>query len=226
MEEVFRKEYKYQILKSDFYRIKKHLEVLMKRDIHSGIDGYMVRSLYFDSIYDTDLYDNLDGLMEKRKIRLRIYSLDEDTVKLEYKCKSGSDGKKYLLRITRNQSEKMIKSDYHFLTELNHPLADTLYHRLQVGAYIPKTVVEYQRLAYIYPASDVRITFDTGMRATGTPFGFFSKELAYYPLYSTDRGVLEIKYNDFLPYPIKNIIESVNQLPVANSKYVQARFLN
>lgn len=81
VKQVFRKEIKYVILKSEFYRIRKHLDVLMKKDKHCDIDGYMVRSLYFDSLYNRDLYDTLDGNMEKQKIRLRIYSIQPSSLK-------------------------------------------------------------------------------------------------------------------------------------------------
>jgi hypothetical protein len=225
MADVFRKEVKYVILKSEFYRVKSHIEELLRRDQNSDMFGYMVRSLYFDSVYDNDLYDTLDGYMEKRKIRLRIYRLDQDVVKLEYKCKSGSDSRKYSLNITREQAKCMEKGDYSFLSQFAEPIAGTIYRRLIQGAYLPKTVVEYQRIAYQYPVSDVRVTFDTEIRTTGTPYGFLEKDLGYYYLMPTDRGVLEVKYNQFLPYPIKHIIESIDRLPTANSKYAQARII-
>lgn len=226
MAEVFRKEIKYVILKSEFYRIKNHIEELMEKDSNSNLFGYMVRSLYFDSLYDNDLYDTLDGNMEKRKIRLRIYNVNQKDVKLEYKCKSGSDVKKYSFNISKDQAKTMEQGDYEFLRDIDTPIARNMYQRLIQGVYLPKTVVEYQRIAYIYPASDVRVTFDFEIRTTGTPYGFFEKDLGCYYLMPTDRGVLEVKYNNFLPYPIKHIIEYIDRLPTANSKYAQARILN
>lgn len=226
MGDVFRKEIKYAVLKSEFYRIKKHLDSILEPDQNSSLLGYKVRSLYFDSLYDNDLYDTLDGNMEKRKIRLRIYNLEQEKVKLEYKCKSGSDVRKYSLNITREQAKGMEQGDYDFLRYINEPIANTIYQRLIKGSYSPKTVVEYQRIAYLYPVSDVRITFDTEIRATVTPYGFFEEDLGALYLMPTDRGVLEVKYNHFLPYPIKHLIEFIDRNSTANSKYAQARTIN
>ena len=43
----------------------------------------MVRSLYFDSLEDSDYYDKLDGVMNRKKIRLRIYEAGSDYVSPE-----------------------------------------------------------------------------------------------------------------------------------------------
>ncbi len=114
MEGFYRKEIKYALSQVDFLRLRKTLENYMEYDTFSGINGYKVRSLYFDSIDDRDLYDKLDGTMEKRKVRLRIYSYDAPTANLEYKCKSGSDSIKRKLKITRAEAQMMINCDYDF----------------------------------------------------------------------------------------------------------------
>ena len=52
MLDVSRRELKYLISLADMYSIKKKLSVVMNRDAHNGENGYLVRSLYFDSLYD------------------------------------------------------------------------------------------------------------------------------------------------------------------------------
>ena len=142
MRTVFRKEIKYVISRVEFLRLTKHLDVLMQRDTN-GVNGtYIVRSQYYDSLGDRDLYDNLDGVMEKRKIRVRIYSPDDQYAKLEYKCKSNTDGKKYSLTITREEALLMEKRKYGFLLDYEEPLAKTLYVKLMQGGYI----IDIQRI--------------------------------------------------------------------------------
>ena len=158
---VYRKEIKYVISWTDFYRVQKRLACFLTPDAYGGPDGYRVRSLYFDSITDRDLHDTLFGLMEKRKIRLRIYSPQDERVKLEYKCKSGTDGVKKTLTISRDQARQMMAGDYRFLREADDALSRQLYTRLLSGGYSPKSIVEYSRKAYLYPVGNVRITFDT-----------------------------------------------------------------
>ena len=91
METVFRKEIKYLISYREAMILQQKLDGIMERDTHGDHGRYFIRSQYYDSIDDQDLWDNLDGMYEKRKIRLRIYSLSDVTAKLEFKCKNGSD---------------------------------------------------------------------------------------------------------------------------------------
>ena len=44
------------------------------------------------------------------------------------------------------------------------------------NAYRPKSIVEYNRMAFAYPVSDLRITFDTSLRATVDPYGLFNEK--------------------------------------------------
>lgn len=220
---VFRKEIKYVIPICDYLKIKGKLEALLNKDKYGENGVYTVRSQYFDSITDCDLNDNLAGVMEKRKIRLRIYSPEDKNVKLEYKCKSNTDSVKQSLIITRQEAEYMQNHEYSFLLGYNGKLANQMYVRLNQGGYRPKTIVEYTRTAYSHPTSDIRITFDTNTAAMVNPYGFFDKDLNLTPVLHPDVGVLEIKYNDFLPSVFKEIIQTINASPQANSKYSQAR---
>lgn len=222
---VFRKEIKYVIPIAEYLRVQPLLESVLHRDKNGQQGTYTVRSQYYDSLHDADLSDNLSGVMEKRKIRLRIYSPQDKTVKLEYKCKSNTDGVKRSLLITRAEAQQIEQHQYSCLLARPEPLAQQLYVRMLRGGYRPKTIVTYLRTAYSYPASDVRVTFDTDMRGTATPYGLFAQELSGVPLLSAEVGVLEVKYNDYLPHPIKNLLRSIDALPQANSKYSQARML-
>lgn len=225
METVFRKEMKYVLNKIQFLRLRKHLDILMVKDKNGCNGTYMVRSQYYDSLGNQDLYDNLDGVMEKRKIRIRTYSTEAESVKLEYKCKSNLDGKKYSLEITREQAIMMENHQYEFLLSHKEDLAKHLYIKMKRGGYTPKTIVEYERTAYLHPINDIRITFDTNIKGTINPYGIFSKSLSYIPLIQGENGILEVKYNDFIPSILKQVIQEVDSLPEANSKYSNARIL-
>lgn len=88
---------------------------------------------------------------------------------------------------------------------------------------MPKTIVEYKRMAYRFPASDVRITFDTDIRAGVNPYGIFAANPANVPLLHADKGILEIKYNDFFPSALKPLLVSLDNVAEAYSKYSTAR---
>lgn len=223
MTAIFRKELKYVITEEVYLRIQPMLEAVMMPDEHSINGSYMVRSQYYDSLTDADLWDNLDGVLEKRKIRVRIYSTDDMYAKLEYKCKNGSDGIKYSLQLTRDEVLMLERHQYDFLLEREEELAKRLYVKMTEQVYLPKTIVEYQRTAYTYPISDVRVTFDRSLRGSVNPYGIFEKEPFYIPLMSPDKGVLEVKYNDFFPSALKPLLESVDSVAESYSKYSMSR---
>ena len=69
----------------------------------------------------------------------------------------------------------------------------------------------------------MRITFDRNLRGTINPYGIFDEEPMYYPLLNSDKGVLEIKYNDFFPAELKALLVSLKDTPEAFSKYSTSR---
>ena len=226
METVFRKEIKYLISHREAMRLQQKLDGMMERDVHGDHGRYFIRSQYYDSIDDQDLWDNLDGMYEKRKIRLRIYSLSDVSAKLEFKCKNGLDGVKYSLPISRAEALRMEQGDASFLLDYETELAMRLYLRITQGCYRPKTIIDYQRLAFAYPAGDVRITFDTDIRGTLYPYGLFEEigtdALA---LGSTEQVLMEVKYTGFLPDMIAETLKKADELSTSHSKYSRARMM-
>lgn len=225
MLDVFRNEIKYIIPYEKALKMSGILDQILQRDSYGEEGRYIVRSQYYDSLDDQDLFDNLQGVMEKRKIRLRIYAPDTEKVKLEYKCKSNTSGRKLSMTITREEARQMEQSQYDWLLKREEELASFLYVKMERSIYMPKTIVEYNRLAYTSPVSNVRITFDTNLRGTQTPYGLFEYHPPYLPLLNDELAVMEVKFDHFLPEPIRHIIDGLNSVAEANSKYSGARML-
>ena len=225
MLEVFRKEVKYSVSTTDFYRIRPMLDAVMNMDAHGGTGGYEVRSLYFDSAWDTDLTDVLSGLLSKQKVRLRAYGADAETYKLEYKCKTGGDSTKKSLTVSRRDARRMIALRYDFLKELQSPVATELYGRMRANAYQPRVVVVYRRIAYTAALNDVRVTFDYDVGASFDPLDLFDAGAVFEPVGAPGSGVLEVKYNRFLPGYLQAALCGLDGSPAANSKYAQARLV-
>ena len=222
MNTVFRKEIKYLIPRYSALSLQRELDKIMERDQHGDHGNYFIRSQYFDSLYDRDLADNLDGLYDKRKIRLRVYGLDAPVAKLEYKCKNGEDSVKYSLTIPREEALQMEQGDISFLLHYDQELATRLYLRMTEGVYRPKAIIDYQRLAFACPAGDVRITFDTDIRGAGYPYGLF-EPVSTNALSSPEQVLMEVKYTGILPEVICQTLKQADDLPTSNSKYAIAR---
>ena len=81
------------------------LSKLMEMDVNcKELEGYRVRSLYFDSIDDECLYQKQSGDLLRKKIRLRTYGDDAiNTVKFEIKRKHGQIVKKDSVTISKKR---------------------------------------------------------------------------------------------------------------------------
>lgn len=223
MLDVSRKELKYLISPQEVSSLKEKLAAVMQVDIHGGREGYRVRSLYFDSLFDSDFEDKVAGYDKRQKVRLRVYDPSDQKVKLELKKKTGSTQRKCSLIISRDEAKRMIKGDYTFLMERPETMAHQLYTFMLTKCYRPKCVVEYDRLAYFREENDIRVTFDGNLRATEADFDIFNEHLILYPVTPPGEVTMEVKYNGFLYSYIKKIINQANRMQISNSKYCRAR---
>lgn len=220
---VSREEKKFLISLEEF-RSKSHfLDGLMIQDEHNGIDGYIIRSLYFDTVFDDDFFEKLEGLELRRKIRLRIYDPKHDFAFLEMKQKQGAAQRKRSLRMTKADAEALIHGHYEVLLKYDEDFARECYGLMQCRCYRPKTIVQYNRKAYIAKENKIRITFDNNIVATEANFDLFSEELVMYPVLDKFNVVLEVKFNGFLLDYIRQFINSINKSELSVSKYALAR---
>lgn len=226
MIDVSRKEIKYVVNLQETARLKRRLAPLMKEDPHNGINGYVVRSLYFDTPFDTDFEEKVDGYDNRKKIRLRVYDPEAGSAKLELKEKSGTAQRKRSLLLTRTEAEQMIRGGYGFLKEREEELASWLYVTLTSKCYRPKCIVEYDRFAYYLDYNETRVTFDAGLRAGEGNYNIFDKNPVLYPVSGRGEATLEVKYSGFLFTCIKNELTPYEKMAVSNSKYCRARMVS
>ena len=112
MNRVFREEKKFLISLPEALQISSRLSQVMLEDAHNGIHGYRIRSLYFDTIDDTDYYEKAAGVELRRKLRLRCYDPAADFAMLEMKQKQGASQLKRSLRVTREDAQTLTRGDY------------------------------------------------------------------------------------------------------------------
>ena len=218
MAKVLRKEMKYLLPIKNALRLEKYFRGFLELDNHGDHGGYFIRSQYYDSLYNRDLNDNLAGLHGKKKIRLRIYSLSDAMVKLELKSKQGADSAKLTLSISREEALSMEQGDFSFLLDYNNELALHIYLLMMEGCYRPKVLIDYNRLAFFYPAGDVRVTFDRDIRVAPCAYGLFEDNMGL-ALDMEERVLMEVKYTGFLPETIGNVLMEADTLFTSHSKY-------
>ena len=223
MNEVLRQEKKLLITLDQMYQISANAEKFLMPDPHNFADGYLIRSLYFDTIDERDYMEKEEGVEIRRKIRLRTYGPDYSFGVLEMKQKQGPMQKKRSLKLSKQDSEQLIKGNYSVLLNYNEPFAAECYAYMNLHAYLPKSIVEYRRKAYIAKENKIRITFDHHIVATESNFNLFDAKLQQNPVLNPQLCVLEVKYNGFLLSYIKDLLWDVNKSETSVSKYSLSR---
>lgn len=223
MNEVYRKEKKFLINMQEHRKYLAWLEKIMIQDKHNGKDGYNIRSLYFDTINDTDYEGKELGIQVRRKIRLRCYDPNQDFAMLEIKQKDGEYQLKRSLRMNREDSIELIKGNYEVLLKYKEPFAAECYAIMQMHCYRPKAIVEYKRKAFIAKENKIRITFDYDIKTNEVNYNIFDEKLVLNKVFSETNTVLEVKYNGFLLSYIKDLIAKVDRGETSVSKYCISR---
>lgn len=220
---VLRQEEKYPLNLQEAIQFSYRFSQLLMPDRNSANGSYMVRSLYFDTADDQDFFDKLTEQNIRRKIRLRIYSPNAETAKLEMKQKNGNYQRKRSLLISREDALKLIDGETSVLLKYSEDFAAELFGVMTKECYRPKSIVEYQRRAFMARENNIRLTFDTQLRATESSFDLFSPNLPMTPVLGADKAIFEVKYNGFMLGYIAEIISNVNRRRISSSKYCLSR---
>lgn len=223
MNKVLREEKKFLISVDEFIALSHSVGQVMISDPHNGTHGYIIRSLYFDTVYDNDYFEKADGVELRRKIRLRCYNPNDDYAMLEMKQKQGANQMKRSLRVSRTDAVELTKGNYAPLLKYSEPFAAECYGLMNYKCYLPKTIVEYNRKAFIAKENKIRITFDNNIVSTESSFDLFDPHLNMNPVLDKYDVVLEVKFNGFLLGYIKELINPANRSELSVSKYVLAR---
>lgn len=220
---VLRQERKFLIHTEQYYRFSRQLKQMLKEDIHNGTDGYLVRSLYFDTMQDKDYQEKLSGIEYRRKIRMRLYSPDSPVAYLEMKQKQGANQRKRSLAVPKEDALEVMKGHYEVLLGYRDAFAAECYGIMKTQCYIPRVIVEYDRMAFICQENNTRITFDRNIRSSVMTGTLFAQDAKCVPALHPGAVVLEVKYDHFLLSYVKKALQTVNKSEVSVSKYVTAR---
>ncbi|SFA83108.1 polyphosphate polymerase domain-containing protein [Clostridium frigidicarnis] len=223
-ETKFRHEMKHYINMCDYVAISNRLRKIMHLDKNANSHReYKIRSLYFDNLRDKVLMEKINGINRREKFRIRFYNDDYSFIRLEKKSKINGLCNKVSEKISVDQCERLIKGDINFLNDSEKPLFVELYSKMKGDLLKPKTIVDYTREAYIYPVGNVRITFDKSIRTGINSTDLFNENLPTIGVVDSRCIVLEVKYDEFLPEIIQDIIQTNNRRATAISKYAASR---
>ena len=220
---MYRVEDKYNCSEADMTVAQSRIAAVLKKDDNQSKGSYKVTSVYFDDLADTHLSDTAGGYAQREKYRIRIYNGSFDIIKLEVKSKLYNRVEKKSTLITYEEMKellagKRIRGGYQSLED---PV--TLFNLgIAERGLRPKITVEYDRYAYVYEAGNVRITFDRNIRSS-REIEQFGERSAEYVFLKENSRVIEVKYDEFFPAFLAQLLETGNMIQSSCSKYKLCR---
>ena len=227
----YRVEDKYIVYEDQIAYLRERLKDLMVRDAHSENGSYLIRSIYFDDIRDSALYEIESGIDNRTKIRIRSYNADDSFIRLEEKSKKSGFTHKESAMISKETvrgliehpslaqapqaSSYLLKEDGFLFRKVFASMNSRLLH--------PVNIVEYEREAFVEKNGNVRITFDKNIGVSRDVGRFFDRDIHAIPTMETGAHILEVKYDELLPDYIRKIVDFGSLQKTALSKYYYAR---
>lgn len=220
----YRHELKFKISNSAAEVLKQKLSLILKKDKNAYYsDGsYLIKSLYFDDLDSTSYYEKMDGVLYRKKYRIRIYNNNDEFIRLEKKMKHNTYTAKEQILISKDIYSKILNGK---LDEIDSStgLLEEFITNSKTKHLVPSVIVLYHRIAFTYPISEVRITFDSHIQSGLYNYDLFDKEVPMYDVSEPGKQVLEVKFNEVLPLHIANILNDIPSCKEAVSKFAICR---
>lgn len=217
----FRHEWKYEISYLDMLTLRQRLRAVAQADRHAADGKYLIRSLYFDTPSDRALREKLNGVSRREKFRIRYYNGDTSVIHLEKKSKLAGLGNKQSAALSVPEVSAILRGDLAWMPGSGSPLVRELFSKMRTEQLRPRTIVDYTREPYIYPAGNVRVTLDYDIRTGLSRTDFLN------PGVTIPAGgapiILEVKWDAFLPAVIRDAIQLEGRRACSFSKYAQCR---
>lgn len=218
----FRNEWKHEITPADRMLLKQRLSVLLKPDRHAKDGLYYIRSLYFDDLHNTALYEKIDGVNQRDKYRLRYYNGDTSYIVLERKSKINGLCQKKSVHISEHDVALLCENRIISVTELENPEVRKLYAEMKSKGLRPRTIVDYTRIPFTYGPGNVRVTIDYDIRCGVLTTDFLNPDCITTPVPGSPI-ILEVKWDAFLPDLVRNAVGLPSRRAAAFSKYAACR---
>jgi hypothetical protein len=225
-------------LGSPRYEIKLHCEPYHLEQLHAWVRVHpehwrvtypsrQVNNLYFDTHDYKSLNDNLGGVSSRRKLRLRWYGREPETIaaaQLELKCKEGMVGWKetWLLDTSAEGSRQTLDLPHQSWSALRQAIqnaTDPRAHLWMARFCYPVLINHYQRAYYATADQAVRLTIDSKLHCYDQRFSAHPNTRRPSPV--PDRVIVELKAER---QHYSRLVNLLAQFPIRMdrySKYVQ-----
>lgn len=216
---MFRVEDKFLISASEALVLQNKLIAVGMAPDRNSIEGcYNITSVYFDDMEDRDYHDTLSGIPKRSKCRIRWYNGSFDLIRLEYKDKLYNRISKSSDKIKFEEFANIMNGDN--IEDRESKVFSRFYVDRVTRNIKPKVIITYDRNAFVLKTGNVRITFDTNLRAVKATNDFIDQIDKYETFWELDGYyILEVKYDEFLPDYVAQVLDCGNMNVVSFSKY-------
>jgi len=217
----YRNEWKYCCTNTELAQVEQRIGAVLAKDVHAGSDGrYGVHSLYFDDLTNACAAETEAGNGLRFKYRIRYYECNPDFLRLERKEKRYGGCWKDSCRISREEYEALVSGDVSGLLYTDdRPLLRRFAVDILARGFAPKVIVDYERIAYVEPITNVRVTLDLNIAVSKECPRFLYGDYLRVPLLQQNQHVLEVKFDDILPGYIKQSVYGCSLQQRSFSKY-------
>ncbi|MDC1399960.1 VTC domain-containing protein [Gammaproteobacteria bacterium] len=187
----FRSEVKFRHTKAEVYRLKAQLK---SQGMKLLFPSRIINSIYFDNAGWTMFHESNEGVMPRKKFRLRTYEGAHERCLFELKVSSPEGRYKESKVINPETSRNLLEKGKYFAG---------------YGLCTPRIQITYQRGYYQF--EDLRLTFDTNLRYS---------QYGQVKSYADEEAVMEAKFEH--GGSCNSIYSSVHLVPSRFSKYERA----
>ena len=218
--EQYRHELKYLISYPEYEELRIRMLPYFSLDPNARDGEYTIRSLYFDDYWNSAYEEKTMGILARRKYRIRIYNYSDKSIKLERKKKVDKYIYKEAASLSKDEFYRILDGDYSFLLESDDQLLREFYIECISNVMRPRVIVDYERTPFIMDEGTVRITYDKRVRAAIGGYDIFDDSLTTLSAIDNDKLIMEVKYTEFLPQIVRNMVPPRSSELTAASKFV------
>lgn len=216
-------EFKYHVPKAVADRlIPQMMNYMVWDDYSKGDEGYEVNTLYMDSPDFESYHDKLDGLMNRKKVRIRNYAKEyvaNDDLFFELKRRSGEVILKDRIVVKGSDFKKFIENPFSLwkVEEYKGDFLEEFLYEFSINRMRPAVLVSYKRKPFFSRFDNrFRVTFDYDLSFAMPQGASFDGE---YQVAYDDLVVVEVKFRGAMPKWFHEIIEMYGLTKYTFSKY-------
>jgi hypothetical protein len=220
-ERALRHEYKFPATAAQCEILRERFSAVMTPDAHGENGCYRITSVYLDDVYWTAYNDKLIGADTRKKYRIRTYDLSDKLLHFECKYKDRDMTSKRGIWISPEQYYSILRGDYSFVWsgEYEGTILEDASYSNSLALLRPSVIVDYKRQAFINPEGNVRFTIDSGFKAGAFSDDMLSQSVRYLPV-EDFTAVIEIKYDDYLPSYLMDLLGGIELRQDSVSKFI------